>query len=134
MKLVWKKPGQSITIQCKSSSDYESLQLKKGIHMETVTFTKHRDTGKETINTEMIHRVQTHGKSLNVDILIKDLNENDTDVYWCMYTKLSVTYTEVTEKGQGSILLVVAGEFFFFLLYCLHCRSTNLNQLQYNPA
>ncbi|XP_014832769.1 PREDICTED: uncharacterized protein LOC106910606 [Poecilia mexicana] len=103
----WREVGQYITIQCRSSSDQDNLILKTGLN-ETEIFVLNKDPFKETIGDKIKGRVQTAGTFPNIDILIKNLRENDTGPYWCTYSKTEdVTYQQKIMKDDGSVLLVV---------------------------
>ncbi|XP_017161576.1 uncharacterized protein LOC103469283 [Poecilia reticulata] len=103
----WKEVGQSITIQCRSSSDQDRLSLTMGLN-ETEIVGINKKPHKEIIREGMKERVQTSGTFPNIQILIKYLRENDTGPYWCSYSKTEdVTYQQKIMKGDGSVLLVV---------------------------
>lgn len=107
--MVWKKVGESITIQCRSASDHESLEVKKGLNETQIFSTTNANPHKKIIIPSMAARVQTNGNFPNMDILIKNLSVDDTGPYWCFYAKFSGKSVE-TIKGAGSVLLVVTGE------------------------
>ncbi|XP_017161707.1 uncharacterized protein LOC103469282 [Poecilia reticulata] len=105
---VWKKVGQSITIQCRTESDQDFLNLKKkSVNEETDIVGVDKATERRVVLQGMTERVQTYGAFPNVDIVIKNLNENDTGSYWCVYSKTSETFNQQIAKGDGSVLLYV---------------------------
>ncbi|XP_029946503.1 uncharacterized protein LOC115387786 [Salarias fasciatus] len=103
----WKKSGESVTIQCRSSGKQQQLALKKGLKEEFQLFNTEAASAKEVTAKEYIERLQTHGEFPNKDILIKNLSPNDTGPYWCIYTKVDSHANIETTKGEGSVLLVV---------------------------
>ncbi|XP_030592213.1 T-cell immunoreceptor with Ig and ITIM domains-like [Archocentrus centrarchus] len=105
--VVRKHVGQSVTIQCRSTSDQETLNLKKGLHEERDIFYATVHSDKRTIDSKFTDRLQYHEKFPNVEILIKNLTLNDTGPYWCVYKMTDKKYVQKITKGSGSVLLVV---------------------------
>ncbi|XP_030262503.1 T-cell antigen CD7-like isoform X1 [Sparus aurata] len=106
--VLWKKPGEPVTIQCRTFSDQESLSLKKGLKEEHDVLFKEGNSAKDTIAKEFTGRLQSHGEFPNVSILIKNLTSGDTGPYWCIYTKFDPKSGQLIQmKGTGSVLLVV---------------------------
>ncbi|XP_030592212.1 uncharacterized protein LOC115784945 [Archocentrus centrarchus] len=104
--VVRKHVGQSVTIQCRSTSNQETLNLKKGLHEERDIFYATVHSDKRTIDSKFTDRLQYHEKFPNVEILIKNLTLNDTGPYWCVYKTIE-NYGQKITKGSGSVLLVV---------------------------
>uniref|UniRef100_A0A3Q1FLY5 Immunoglobulin domain-containing protein n=1 Tax=Acanthochromis polyacanthus TaxID=80966 RepID=A0A3Q1FLY5_9TELE len=103
--------GESVTIQCRTSAEQDSLYLKMGLSKDIDVFFTEKDTGKNTISTQYKHRLQSNGAFPNVDILIKNLTANDTGPYWCMYKAFDrKTSKQTATDGSGSVLLVVTRE------------------------
>ncbi|XP_022056930.1 uncharacterized protein si:ch211-188c18.1 isoform X2 [Acanthochromis polyacanthus] len=108
---VWRDVGESVTIQCRTSAEQDSLYLKMGLSKDIDVFFTEKDTGKNTISTQYKHRLQSNGAFPNVDILIKNLTANDTGPYWCMYKAFDrKTSKQTATDGSGSVLLVVTRE------------------------
>ncbi|XP_032442527.1 uncharacterized protein LOC116735046 [Xiphophorus hellerii] len=106
--VVWKKVGQSLTIQCRTESDQDFLNLKmETANEETDMVGIDKATEKRIVLQGMTERVQTYGAFPNVDIIIKNLNGNDTGSYWCLYSRTSETFNQQVTKGDGSVLLFV---------------------------
>lgn len=109
--MLWRDRGGAVTIQCSTSLDIDSLYLKKGLKEKYDVLFEDGNSGKQTIATEFLGRLQSHGRVPNKSILIKNLTSGDTDTYWCIYTKFDTKSGRmVDEKGTGSVLLVVRGE------------------------
>ena len=109
--VLWRDRGGAVTIQCSTSLDIDSLYLKKGLKEKYDVLFEDGNSGKQTIATEFLGRLQSHGRVPNKSILIKNLTSGDTDTYWCIYTKFDTKSGRmVDEKGTGSVLLVVRGE------------------------
>lgn len=115
--VVWKKVGQSLIIQCRTESDQDFLNLKmETANEETGIVGIDKATERRIVLQGMTERVQTYGAFPNVDIIIKNLNGNDTGSYWCLYSKTSETFNQQITKGDGSVLLFVTGESLFFFI------------------
>lgn len=114
--VVWKKVGESITIQCKDSSGQENLEVKRGLEEKTILATSRSSPSKNTICQNLTSRIQTHGTFPNVAILIKNLSAEDTGPYWCLYSTSNHESGIEFIKGQGSLLLVVTGKSFFIVI------------------
>lgn len=110
---VWKKVGQSITIRCRIESDQDFFNLKKGINKENDIVGIDKVTQRLIIVESMKGRIETHGAFPNVDITIKNLNRNDTGIYWCVYSSVDESFKQQTTRGDGSIQLFVTGEKLF---------------------
>lgn len=104
---VQKEVGDQITIQCAIDSKEEFLYLQRGINKEENVYVRKNGTENGSPSEKMRERIQTHGKFPNVQILIKKLNTNDTNVYWCVYTKTDELYKTIFTEGNGAVLLVV---------------------------
>lgn len=65
-------------------------------------------------------RVKTNGEFPSMDIVIKNLDLDDSGPYWCVYSKIDYSYTQLMTQGNESVLLVVTGE------YILCTKSTKL--------
>ncbi|XP_017277393.1 uncharacterized protein si:rp71-81e14.2 [Kryptolebias marmoratus] len=125
---VWRKVGESITIQCKGASDQNCLSVRKGLNDTQIYFTSKASPSKCIIDKDMIKRVQTHGVFPNVQILIKNLTEDDTGPYWCLYSKIDSEYNKETVKGDGSLLLVVTENKAASTTDVPACESSPLNR------
>lgn len=104
---VRKEVGDQITIQCAINSEEEFLYLKRGINKEEDVYVIEKGSENGSPSKEMNGRIQTHGNFPNVQILIKNLNTNDTNVYWCVYSKIDELYKTKFTEGKGAVLLVV---------------------------
>lgn len=108
--VVWTDVGGSVTIQCRDTADKESLSLEKGLSQEEI-LNKDRDSEKITIAKGFRDRLQLDGEFPNLNIFIRNLTTDDMGPYWCVYKKYDTTASQLkTEKGKGSVLLVVRGE------------------------
>ncbi|XP_023250987.1 uncharacterized protein LOC111645887 [Seriola lalandi dorsalis] len=109
--VVWRKSGEDITIQCRTSQKATYVILNKGLSQEVQIFYKNRESNKDNIAKEVINRLQLNGAFPNMDFLIKNLTSADTGPYWCVFKMFEIdnAVSKVLE-GNGSILLVVTDE------------------------
>ncbi|XP_022608294.1 uncharacterized protein LOC111227156 [Seriola dumerili] len=109
--VVWRKPGEDITIQCRTSQRATSVFLNKGLSQEVQIFYKNQDSNKDNIAKEVTNRFQLNGAFPNMDFLIKNLTSADTGPYWCIFKRFEFksASTKVLESN-GSVLLVVTDE------------------------
>ncbi|XP_029364770.1 tyrosine-protein phosphatase non-receptor type substrate 1-like isoform X2 [Echeneis naucrates] len=107
-RVQWKKAGEPITIQCRSSErGITSIQLSKGLHKEVQIYYRYYDTEKFIIDANYKSRIQLNVKFPNTDFLISNLTPADTGPYWCVFKKFESGATKLVD-GNGSVLLVVA--------------------------
>lgn len=109
--VLWRKFGEAITIQCRTTEpDQELLTLKKGLREDDVLVIEN-NSEENTITKEFTDRLQLNGVFPSVDIKIKNLTSDDSGPYWCSYSKIDLGSKKVIHiKGTGSVLLVVTGE------------------------
>ncbi|XP_029364769.1 tyrosine-protein phosphatase non-receptor type substrate 1-like isoform X1 [Echeneis naucrates] len=111
-RVQWKKAGEPITIQCRSSErGITSIQLSKGLHKEVQIYYRYYDTEKFIIDANYKSRIQLNVKFPNTDFLISNLTPADTGPYWCVFKKFESGATKLVD-GNGSVLLVVAATSF----------------------
>ncbi|KAM9345973.1 uncharacterized protein ABDE67_012574 [Symphorus nematophorus] len=105
--VVWRNIGGTVTIQCRSDSDQELLNLKKGLSQDGI-FVQESNTEVRTIAKDFTGRLQFNGVFPNIDIFIKNLTTGDTGPYWCSYSKFDMKTEKIVDKdSEGSLLLVV---------------------------
>ncbi|KAG7491585.1 hypothetical protein MATL_G00005740 [Megalops atlanticus] len=110
-KMIWLKWGDSLTIQCSTTTDnYDGLYLLWGLDEETEIFFLHKETKKLTIGTKYRSRVKTEGEVNKLTITIANMTEDDSGVYWCKYRHINEAMGNTDRaKGNGSSLVVVRG-------------------------
>ncbi|XP_069380533.1 uncharacterized protein [Paralichthys olivaceus] len=107
--VVSRKPGEAITIHCRSPDNTdEYLDLCRDLCQgDKVVY-------MNSENVEIVpaykDRAQITGAFSKVDIFIKNLTLEDTGQYWCMYKKVNEKIGKVDAKCRGSVLLVVKEE------------------------
>ncbi|CAL8272235.1 unnamed protein product [Lota lota] len=107
--IQWRKPGESITIHCSSTTKQESLYLYHSINNKVIIL--HWNLGDtKTIDEQWRPRVKTEkpNKTGTTELLITiaNLTAQDTGFYLCEYTDLKKPCI-VKTRGAGSVLLVV---------------------------
>ncbi|CAL8272230.1 unnamed protein product [Lota lota] len=107
--IQWRKPGESITIHCSSTTKQESLYLYHPINNEVIIL--HWNLGDtEIINERWRPRVKTEkpNKTGPTELLITiaNLTAQDTGFYLCEYMDFKKPCI-VKTRGAGSVLLVV---------------------------
>lgn len=122
-EIVWREVGETVTIQCRSSSGPRSLHLIKGMREEqTIAKILKPKTGRQPpSNLVLEDRVEYNGTFPNINFYFKNLNVNDTGPYWCSYQKTDIRYNLQTTKGEGSVILLVTGENIFSSTLQNHC-------------
>ncbi|XP_053299036.1 uncharacterized protein si:rp71-81e14.2 isoform X2 [Pleuronectes platessa] len=105
-QVVWKKAGETTTIECRTSDmTQEFLDLCRGL-CETDKVVYMDSTGFKPLPA-FKDRVHVHGVYPNVDFSIENLTSADTAPYWCVYKKWDMVTNKVNEKSGGSVYLVV---------------------------
>ncbi|XP_060946068.1 uncharacterized protein si:rp71-81e14.2 isoform X2 [Limanda limanda] len=106
-KVVWKKAGETVTIECRTSeTTHDSLDLCRGFcDNDKVVYVKPKSVKTLPAFGDRVH---VTGGFPNVDISIKNLTSADTTPYWCVYKKFDVNTGNLNAKSGGSVYLVVA--------------------------
>ncbi|XP_062264961.1 uncharacterized protein si:rp71-81e14.2 isoform X2 [Platichthys flesus] len=103
-RVVWKKAGETTTIECRTSDIVpDFLDLCRGFCENDKVL--HMTSTKVSPLPALRDRVHVNGVYPNVDISIENLTSADTAPYWCVYKK--VVGTIIKEKSGGSVYLVV---------------------------
>lgn len=133
--VVWKNPGEDLTVQCRAKRDVGSLSLKKGLNEEVQIFYKDQKSDKNNIDNDFKNRLQLNGQFPNMDFLIKNLSSADTGLYWCVYGWFDQDEEMVkNEKGQGSVLLVVKGKSHLLIYYLRIDSATKTIEFTKEPC
>lgn len=106
--VVWREVGEYITFQCRSKSSQSFLHFKRGLRQETSIVYAEKSAQKKPVVRGLVDRVQINGTFPKINILLRNLDLNDTGPYWCIYSKN--TYKEMVTVGEGSVVLVVKGK------------------------
>lgn len=101
--MLWRDIGGAVTIHCRSSeSDPKELNVKKGLSKD---FLKVDKSNTVTMTKGLTHRLHVNATFPDVDILIQNLNMDDTGLYWCLYRK-GDQRSAITENTNYSLLVV----------------------------
>ncbi|GCB61903.1 uncharacterized protein [Scyliorhinus torazame] len=99
------KEGESVSINCEFSSKQQPLvgvYLRRNLSYPTDLIYVH--TQSNTIRDSYINRTEFKGKVKNFTITLKNLQESDTDIYYCVF---GIRHPTISDKyGQGTMLLV----------------------------
>ncbi|XP_026226517.1 uncharacterized protein LOC113169295 isoform X2 [Anabas testudineus] len=102
-EVLWRDIGGAVTIHCRSSeSDPKELNVKKGLSKD---FLKVDKSNTVTMTKGLTHRLHVNATFPDVDILIQNLNMDDTGLYWCLYRK-GDQRSAITENTNYSLLVV----------------------------
>ncbi|XP_035035642.1 uncharacterized protein LOC118122855 isoform X2 [Hippoglossus stenolepis] len=105
-QVVWKKAGETTTIECRMSDRTDGyLDLCRGVCEDDKVI--YAESKKVDIVPAFRGRVHTNGAYPNVDISIVNLTSADTALYWCVYKKFDEVTGSVIKTSGGSVVLVV---------------------------
>ncbi|XP_038633590.1 T-cell antigen CD7-like [Scyliorhinus canicula] len=99
------KEGESVSINCEFSSKQDSLvgvYLRRKLSNPIDLIYVHKS--RTTLNESYINRIEFKGEAKNFTIRLKNLQENDTDIYYCVFGVRRDILSD--QYGQGTMLIV----------------------------